>query len=158
MPTDWMPPKSSLLIPYLTVADVGKALAWYADVCGFEPELCAMRDGTPVHASMAHHGRTVLMLGAPGEMRPPSASGDKPCWGPYVYCEDVDAVAGRARAAGAPILQEPAEQFWGDRVATLTDPDGYNWTFATKVREFDPSRPPDGFTFEVHGPRKTGAD
>jgi len=32
--------------------------------------------------------------------------------------------------------------FWGDRIAKILDFDGYSWTFATKVREFDPSKMP----------------
>jgi uncharacterized glyoxalase superfamily protein PhnB len=34
--------------------------------------------------------------------------------------------------------------FWGDRMVRLRDPDGYLWSFATKVGEFDPSKMPKG--------------
>jgi len=41
-----------------------------------------------------------------------------------VYVDDVDAAAEAARAAGAPVLLEPADQSWGERIAYVGDPDG----------------------------------
>ena len=29
----------------------------------------------------------------------------------------------------------PADMFWGDRVAAVTDPHGYLWSFATRKKE-----------------------
>ncbi len=60
----------------------------------------------------------------------------------YIYCEDVDAQFKRATTAGAEIVFEPTDMFWGDRACCLTDQDGYTWTFATNVGEFDPSKIP----------------
>jgi uncharacterized glyoxalase superfamily protein PhnB len=48
---------------------------------------------------------------------------------------DVDAHCERARAAGARILVEPAEQFYGDRVYRCADLEGHHWTFAQHVRD-----------------------
>jgi uncharacterized glyoxalase superfamily protein PhnB len=42
------------------------------------------------------------------------------------------------------VLQRPADQFWGDRIAVFKDPDGYHWTFATNVGEFDAAKAPKG--------------
>jgi len=39
----------------------------------------------------------------------------------------------RARAAGATILQEPADQFYGDRTYRARDPEGHVWTFGQTV-------------------------
>ena len=75
-------------------------------------------------------------------MRSPVTSGAAVPVGFYVYCPDVDAMLARARAADARILDEPEDMFWGDRVGRVADPDGYEWSFATKVGEFDPSRIP----------------
>ena len=60
----------------------------------------------------------------------------------YVYCPDVDRVAADAKAAGATIERPPEDMFWGDRTASIRDPDGYLWMFATKKGEFDPSKAP----------------
>jgi uncharacterized protein len=48
--------------------------------------------------------------------------------------EEVDAVAEEARAAGADIVREPAETFWGGYSATFTDPDGHPWEIAHNPR------------------------
>jgi catechol 2,3-dioxygenase-like lactoylglutathione lyase family enzyme len=43
---------------------------------------------------------------------------------------EVDAVTEEARAAGADIVREPAEAFWGGYSAAFTDPDGHPWEVA----------------------------
>jgi catechol 2,3-dioxygenase-like lactoylglutathione lyase family enzyme len=48
--------------------------------------------------------------------------------------EEVDAVIGEARAAGATIGREPAETFWGGYSAVFIDPDGYPWEVAHNPR------------------------
>jgi uncharacterized protein len=48
--------------------------------------------------------------------------------------EEVDAVVEEARAAGANIVREPAETFWGGYSAAFTDPDGHPWEIAHNPR------------------------
>lgn len=43
---------------------------------------------------------------------------------------DVDKLVELARAAGAKILREPHEVFWGGYISYLADPDGHIWEFA----------------------------
>ncbi len=47
---------------------------------------------------------------------------------------EVDAVTEEARAAGAGIVREPAETFWGGYSAAFTDPDGHPWEIAHNPR------------------------
>jgi predicted lactoylglutathione lyase len=47
---------------------------------------------------------------------------------------EVDAVIEEARAAGAGIVREPAETFWGGYSAAFTDPDGHAWEVAHNPR------------------------
>jgi lactoylglutathione lyase len=63
----------------------------------------AMRGGTPLH-------------GQP--QRPATGHRIELC----LYVDDVDATVAAARAH--PILLEPADQPWGERVAYVADPDG----------------------------------
>ena len=57
----------------------------------------------------------------------------------WLYVQDCDALYNRAVAAGANIPAGPmgqlADQFWGDRCGTLTDPYGYTWTIATRKED-----------------------
>ena len=55
-----------------------------------------------------------------------------------MYVDDVDAHFKRAKAAGATILEEPADQFYGDRRYGVEDPEGHQWFFATHVRDVAP--------------------
>ena len=43
---------------------------------------------------------------------------------------EVDAVIEEARRAGATLVREPAETFWGGYSAAFTDPDGHAWELA----------------------------
>ena len=40
---------------------------------------------------------------------------------------DVDAVAAKAKAAGATIAMGPEDAFWGDRFVMFVDPFGHTW-------------------------------
>jgi PhnB protein len=48
-----------------------------------------------------------------------------------LYFEDVDAVARQAVAAGAKVLRNVEDQFYGDRGGKLEDPFGHTWWIAT---------------------------
>lgn len=48
--------------------------------------------------------------------------------------EEVDAVTEEARRAGANVVREPAEAFWGGYSAAFTDPDGHPWEVAHNPR------------------------
>jgi PhnB protein len=56
----------------------------------------------------------------------------------FVYVEDVDDILARAIEAGAQAVQEPANHFYGDRVAMLDDPFGHRWNIATHVEDVPP--------------------
>lgn len=56
--------------------------------------------------------------GAPGyTARAPASPSVVSPMGFYLYCQDVDALRKRARNAGATVVSEPTDAFWGDRVA-----------------------------------------
>jgi lactoylglutathione lyase len=38
--------------------------------------------------------------------------------------DDVDAAVERAQGDGAPVLREPQDMPWGERIAHVSDPDG----------------------------------
>jgi PhnB protein len=53
----------------------------------------------------------------------------------YVYVRDVDAVHRRAIEAGARAVQEPTGAVHGDRMATVIDPFGNQWTIASRIEQ-----------------------
>ena len=56
----------------------------------------------------------------------------------WLYVSDVDAAYKRAVDAGAKSNSPPADMFWGDRMANLSDPFGQKWTLATHVKDMTP--------------------
>jgi PhnB protein len=142
------PPRPSTMLwltPALTVRDVDKAINFCVRAFGFEKGLTMPdKTGKTVHGELKYEGSTIVMFGREGAMDCPSkspASSKTDCpIGLYVYCEDIDALYQRAKAAGATVVSEPKDMFWGDRVASFKDPEGYSWMFATNVADFDPSK------------------
>jgi uncharacterized glyoxalase superfamily protein PhnB len=87
-------------------------------------------DGTVVHAELLH-GDGMVMLGTArdggyGSIAPPPGTGSA-----YVAVDDVDALAERARAAGADIAIEPFDTGYGSRDFAARDPEGNVWSFGT---------------------------
>lgn len=51
------------------------------------------------------------------------------------YVENVDEAFDRAVKAGATVKRPVADQFYGDRVGTVTDPFGYQWSIGTHKQD-----------------------
>ena len=58
--------------------------------------------------------------------------------GVYLYVKDTDALYKNALAAGATSLQEPADQFYGDRTAGVKDQWGNSWFMGTHIEDVSP--------------------
>ena len=52
-----------------------------------------------------------------------------------IEVEDADAVASKATQAGATILIEVADQFYGYRSGRLADPFGHEWILSQKLED-----------------------
>ena len=72
------------------------------------------------------HGTQVVMLVRKGD--PLGVTGGIPAL--YTYVDDVDRQLARTREAGGGV-SDAQDTAWGDRVAVVTDPDGYRWMLAT---------------------------
>jgi PhnB protein len=84
--------------------------------------------GTIAHAEF-RIGDSILMISDGGEQYPPM-----PC-SLYVYVNNVDETYKRALKAGATSVKEPADQFYGDRSASVKDSGGNIWGIATHVED-----------------------
>ena len=145
--TPWLPGSTAYLMPYLTVRDAAAMADFYERAFGFVcSEVMPGEDGKPVHVGMTYRGTAVVMFAPENTQQAcqsPITSGVQAPISLYLYCEDVDAFIARAQEADAKLLAGPDNMFWGDRIAQLEDPDGYRWTCAAKVGEFDETKIPE---------------
>lgn len=126
------------ITPYILYEDVGAALDWLTKAFGFSERLrMAAPDGSVNHAEM-ELGDGVIMMGHPGpDYQNPKRHGHVSLL-INVYVDDVDKHFAQAQAAGAKILDEPEDQFYGDRRYAVEDLEGHQWNFATHVRDVPP--------------------
>jgi len=126
------------ITPYLYYEDLDAAVDWLVASFGFR-ERFRMKgpDGKANHAEV-ELGDGVVMMGNPGpEYQSPKRHG-RPSHLVYVYVDDVDKHFAAAKEAGAKVLEEPKDQFYGDRNYSAEDPEGQQWNFATHVRDVAP--------------------
>ena len=120
--------------PSFTANDLGKSLAFYCDVLGFEVEERYEREGTLVGVGL-RAGDVFLMLGQDDWKKGRDRRKGE---GHRIYgmtTQDVDALAARIKAAGWPLDAEPKDQYWGMRDFSLTDPDGFKITIARELKK-----------------------
>jgi len=114
------------------------ALAWLQRVFGFHIAwaLTDSKDNI-VHAEMSL-GDGIVMIGNEFAEWPksPASIGGMNTQRIHVKLESgIDEHYAHARAAGAKIVGEPQDQFYGDRTYAAEDLDGHRWTFAQTVRQ-----------------------
>jgi uncharacterized glyoxalase superfamily protein PhnB len=124
----------------LTVSDIKAAAAFYQKAFGFTKRgIMNGPDGKPMHAELRLRD-TTLMLGPENEQR--NARSAKTLGGSattmYLLSENADKTVAKAVKLGATQLGPVMDMFWGDRVGTLIDADGYTWMISTHVSEPTP--------------------
>ncbi|HEY3185762.1 MAG TPA: VOC family protein [Gaiellaceae bacterium] len=128
------------LTPYLAVDDAAEAIEYYKKAFGAKERVrMDTPDGKIGHAEL-EIGDALLMLSDPfpqASTQPPKELGGTSA-SVFMYVEDVDAVVKQAVGAGASVTMEVADQFWGDRFGTVTDPFGHVWSIATHVEDVPP--------------------
>jgi uncharacterized protein len=99
--------------------DPDAAAEFYGGLFGWEFE-DAMPAGAPGRYLMARlRGGDVAAVSSPPESAPAHA-----VWNTYIWVEDADGSAAKAREAGGAVLTEPFDVMNAGRMAVLADPDG----------------------------------
>lgn len=135
-------PRRPAFIPSIIYRDNRAALKWLQGAFGFEPsEVLTDSKDNIVHAEMTH-GDGVIMVSSEftSWAKSPASVGDCNTQRVHVRLEQgIDEHCARARKAGAKILMEPADQFYGDRSYIAVDLEGHRWTFSQSVKAITPS-------------------
>jgi PhnB protein len=137
MPVKAIPDGYHTVTPYLIVKNAGSAIEFYKKAFG-AVELFRMPgpDGRVMHAEIRIGDSPIMMADEfpdMGCLGPLSRGG--PTSSILLYVPDVDALAKQVEAAGAKVIKPLANQFYGDRSATYSDPFGHQWTIATHVED-----------------------
>lgn len=147
MPEPFDPHKVPVM-PLLVVDSIEKALDYYTNVLGFEKTLTMPgEDGkTLVHGEFKVGPSTIMLGRRDGVTTDYDKEHAKDPLGHgivlYAYVPNVDQFYRKVKSNGARVLEEPKDQFWGDRTMTLVDPHGYMWSIAQHIFDFDPSKLP----------------
>jgi PhnB protein len=139
--TSPVPPGHHTITPQLTLDNAAQTIDWYKKALGAEEVARAVGpDGKIMHAEV-RIGDSLIMLNDVMMGKGPNGFGGSPA-SLWIYVPDCDALYNRAVAAGARVGDGPmdriADQFWGDRCGTITDPEGYRWTIATRKEDLTP--------------------
>ncbi|MCF5689424.1 VOC family protein [Pseudomonas sp. PA-1-3F] len=119
------------LTPYMGIDKAGEAIEFYKKALGATQVMrLDMPDGRVGHAEL-RIGDSSLMLGTPCDQMALRNPDEHTSIGLHLYVEDVDAQFQRAVDAGATVVSEPKDQFYGDRSASVKDPFGHLWFLAT---------------------------
>jgi PhnB protein len=137
-----IPEGYNTLTTYLAVENAAEAIEFYKRAFGARESLRMLGpDGSIGHAEL-EIGDSKLMLSDPfpqSTVRPPGEIGGTTA-SVFMYVEDVDALVKQAVDAGATVTMEVADQFWGDRFGTVSDPFGHVWSIATHVEDLTPEQ------------------
>jgi PhnB protein len=129
MPVDPIPEGYSVVTPYLVVHDALGLMKFMEETFGGRERMrMTGSDGAIRHAEVDIGNARVMLAEASEEFGPIPAM-------LHVYVEDVDAVYEQAVAAGAQSIAEPADQFYGDRMAGVKDAFGNQWWLATHFED-----------------------
>lgn len=131
------------VVPCVFYKDPMAALNWLERAFGFETTLLVTDDqGNVGHAEMTFLNSVISVggewagpqLGGAAMKAPASLGGAGTQFLRISLPDGLDAHCERARANGARITDEPADQFYGDRTYRAMDPEGHIWNFGQTVR------------------------
>ena len=128
------------ITPQLTLDKCADAIEWYKKALGaVEKGRAVGPDGKIMHAEL-HIGNSPIMVNDDMMGGPKTSPTSRATF--WIYTEDCDALYNRAVSAGARVAPGPmgalADQFWGDRTGSVIDPQGFQWTIATRKEDLTP--------------------
>lgn len=125
------------LIPYICCTPAADAVEFYKAALGATEEFRLTGDDGRIGHATIHIGDETLYVAdewAEGNVVSPTTLGGTSVT-LHLDVDDVDTSFARAVDAGATPLWEPADQFYGDRSATIIDPFGHRWMLATRIED-----------------------
>ena len=126
--------------PYLRVRDANAAMEFYKQAFGAVEEFrLSEPNGRIGHAELKFGSFTVMLSDEYPEygIQGPEAFGGTGS-SVHLHVEDVDAMTKRAADAGAKVIMEPKDQFYGERASKVLDPFGHEWLLGSHIEDVPP--------------------
>lgn len=127
-------------IPYLIIKGAAAALEFYKKAFGATEIMRMPAPGGTIGHAEIKIGKAIIMLAdefPDMDYKSPQAYAGTPV-SIMIYVPDVDRFVQRAADAGTKIVRPVENKFYGDRGASLEDPFGHQWHFATHVEDVPP--------------------
>ena len=134
--------KRPAVVPVVFYQDPIAAMRWLEQAFGFETTTLVVDiEGRVGHAEMEFRGSPIGIggewsgppLGEAAMKSPANLGGAGTQFIRLALEEGIDAHCGKAREAGARIVQDPQDQFYGARTYRAMDPEGHVWNFSQEV-------------------------
>jgi PhnB protein len=129
------------LFPYMRVKDAPAAIRFYTETFGAKEKFRLVEpSGRVGHAELDLGGATLMLcdefpefgLFAPRDTeRAPLSI--------HLHVDDADAVIARAIAAGATMVREPSDAFYGERSGVIRCPFGHEWMIGHEIEAVEPA-------------------
>lgn len=125
------------VIPCLRYRDALRMIEWLCAAFGFERH-AVYADGDTVHHAQLTYSNGMIMLSSVGHasgslerLAQPDEVEGRETQSPCVIVTDADAHYARAKAAGAEVVIDIADQDYGGRGYACRDPEGHLWWFGS---------------------------
>ena len=130
-----IPDGYTAITPYLIVENAAGFIDFLTSAFGaVERVRMPMPQGGIGHAEVEIDGAALMLADALPPEYPPTSTLI------HLYVADCDAVYAQAMAAGATSVAEPADQFYGDRLARVTDLYNNQWSISTHIEDLTPDQ------------------
>ena len=119
-------PMISRALPVVYAANVERA-AQFWELLGFRRHFQLPPEGDPGYVGLHSDSSPAEIAVTSVEWamdRYGQALGDGPRFEMYLYVPDLDAMIGQLAGVGVSVMREPEDMPWGERIATIADPDG----------------------------------
>ncbi len=145
--------KVTELFAYLRTRNAAEAIEFYKRAFDATEKFRLVEpSGRVGHAELDIGGFTVLLSDEYPEfdIKSPQSIGGTGV-GIHIHVDDCDAVMKKAVAAGATVIREAADHFWGERGGVVRDPFGHEWMIGHHLEDISPEEMQRRFTAMCEG-------
>ncbi len=115
---------ASRAFPVVYASDVSRTARFWERL-GFSRFFQLPADGEPGYVGLRRGGSELAVVAADWPRQQYGLGlGNGPRFEMYVYVDDVDELVAQLRAEAVTVVRDPADMAWGERIATIADPDG----------------------------------